>query len=109
RPRSQSTNRMIAIVHSMVASTLRPERVTQLGPGSFERGLDRNPIALARALQELEPVKRLVVLRLGSLEKLLAPGATRRDGLVRARRQRGKLRLDLCELRLHLRFVGIPG
>src|SRR6267142_4222467 len=100
---------MIAIVHSMVTSTLRPERVTELGPGSLERGLDGNPIVLAGALQDLEPVKRLVVLGLSSLEKPLALCAARGDGLVGARRQRGKLRLDLCELRLHLRFVGIPG
>src|SRR5690349_21949558 len=94
---------MIAIVQSMVASTLRPERLTELGPGGFERGLDGGPVGLAGALEDLEPVKRLVVLRLRSQEKTLALRAARSDGLVGARGQRGEFHLNLGKVRLHPR------
>src|SRR5690348_3378484 len=93
----------------MVTSTLRPERVTELGPGSLEGDLDRVPAVLAGALQELEAVKRLVVLGLSSQEKPLTLRATPLDGLLRAGRQRRKLRLNLGELRLRFRYVRIPG
>jgi len=96
---------MNAMVHSMVASALRPERVTELGPGGLESGLDRIPAVLAGALQELEAVKRLVVLGLSGPEKPLALCVAVRDGLLGARRQRGKLRLSFGELRYRLRFV----
>jgi hypothetical protein len=80
-----------------------------LGPGGFERGLDGSPIGLAGALEDLEPVKRFVVLRLRSQEKALALRAARSDGLVGARGQRGELHLNLGKVRLHFCFVGIPG
>jgi hypothetical protein len=91
RPKNQSTIKIVATVHSMADSALGTERVTELGPGSLEGGLDRAPAVLAGALQELEPVKRLVVLRLSGPEESLAFYAARRDGPVRARRQRRKL------------------
>ena len=53
----------------------------------------------------LEAVKRLVVLGLSSPEKPLAFCAARLDGLLRARRQRRKLRLNFLELRVRFRFV----
>ena len=105
RPNSQSTIKIVAIVHSMVTSALRRERVTELGPGGLENGHDRTPAVLAGALQQLEAVKRLVVLGLSSPEKPLAFCVAGRDGFLRACRPRRKQGLDFGELRFRLRFV----
>src|SRR3954447_5469384 len=97
------------MVQSMSASSLRSERVAEIGPGALEARLDRIPALLAGPLEQLESVERLVVPGLGGRDD---PGALllgRGYRVLGALRQRGEPCLNLGELSLCLRNVGIPG